>query len=98
MAAADISTGELRLSEWPAGDFQEVADELSRLQPAECICGVKELAERFPYLKSKGTLIEVLEYSGGEDQLKIIFDRQWGGEAGINWPCSVIGRQPWPGH
>lgn len=79
LAAVDVSTGELRLTEWQGDCFQDVADELFRLLPAECICGSPDLAEMVsPYLKPKGTLIEVLEFSAGPGQVKEIFNDQWG--------------------
>ncbi len=79
LAAVDVSTGEIRLGEWPAEDFRNLADELSRLQPAECICTSPDLVEKItPYLKAAGTLMEVIEYSIGSDRAKKAFDEQWG--------------------
>ncbi len=79
LAALDVSTGEFRLTEWPGENFRDMADELLRLQPAECICSSPGLAEMVaPYLKPGGTLMEVCEYSAGPEQVKNIFDNQWG--------------------
>ncbi|NMA91653.1 MAG: DNA mismatch repair protein MutS [Firmicutes bacterium] len=79
LAAVDVSTGEIHLTEWPGNRFQEVADELFRLQPAECICSSRELAQMVaPYLQERETLLEVIEFSAGTDRIKKIYNGQWG--------------------
>ena len=78
LAAVDVSTGEIHLTEWPGNRFQEVADELFRLQPAECICSSRELAQMVaPYLQERETLLEVIEFSAGTDRIKKIYNGQW---------------------
>ncbi len=85
MAAVDVSTGDFRINEW-AGEESEagVAEELLRLQPAECIYSSGEVAELFrpclEGLEGNGASGTVLEYGAAADGVKALLSAQWGEE------------------
>ncbi len=93
LAAVDVSTGDFRIGEWTGeGAIGSVAEELLRLQPAECICNSEETAERFrPYLDKRGTSGAVLDYGVPPDQIRTLICTQWGGEI---WDNLSLSRYP----
>jgi len=81
LAAVDVSTGDFRITEVQGeGAWEKTADELRRLQPAECVCSNPELEDALrPFLgrRSRGVvnLAAPLEDSGS---VKAILTAQWG--------------------
>lgn len=82
LAAVDVSTGDFRINEWSGEEAAPaLADELLRLQPAECIYNSPAAAERFrPYLEPQGTPGTVFDFSADPEQVKEALTRQWGEE------------------
>ena len=93
MAAVDVSTGDFRINEW-AGEAAAaaVAEELLRLQPAECICSSEEVAELFrPYLEQDDASGTILDYPAAPEQVRALLTGQWSEEI---WEDLSLSRHP----
>ncbi len=81
LAAVDVSTGDFRITELNGeGAWDKIADELRRLQPAECICSAPELEETLrPFLgrRSRG-LVSVSGSNADLTLVKSVMTAQWG--------------------
>lgn len=81
LAAVDVSTGDFRITELQGeGAWDKIADELRRLQPAECLCSAPALEEILrPFLgrRSRG-LVNVTASSADLAQIKSVISAQWG--------------------
>ena len=93
LAAVDVSTGDFRINEWAGeGAAAGLAEELLRLQPAECICSSETAAERFrPCLEQNGASGTVLDYGLPPDQVRALICAQWGEEI---WERLSLSRYP----
>ncbi len=93
IAAVDVSTGDFRINEW-AGEAAAaaVAEELLRLQPAECIYSSGEVAELFrPYLDQDDASGTILDYPAAPEQVRALLTGQWGEEI---WESLSLSRHP----
>jgi DNA mismatch repair protein MutS len=84
LAAVDVSTGEFRITECSGEQARAViADELFRLQPAECICTGPELYKLVHPLLGRGqkTLIEIVEPAPEPPQVKKLLVEHFGLES-----------------
>ncbi len=93
LAAVDVSTGDFRINEWAGEEaVAGVADELLRLQPAECIYSSTAAAELFrPYLEQKSASGTIFDFSAGPEQVRAILSEQWGEAI---WEKLTLSRYP----
>jgi len=80
LAAVDISTGDFQVTEQKGeGAWDNIADELYRLQPSELLCGSQEteqLCRRLFALKNS-SLIEQLSHTPGLEEAEKLIREQW---------------------
>jgi len=80
LAAVDISTGDFQITEQKGeGAWENIADELHRLQPSELLCGspeTEQLCRKQFSLKNSG-LIEQLPHIPDLEETKKLIRRQW---------------------
>jgi DNA mismatch repair protein MutS len=93
LAAVDVSTGDFRINEWTGeGAEAGLAEELLRLQPAECIYTSEAAANLFrPYLGDQGASATVFDYADTPEQVRAVLSRQWGEES---WDKLSLSRYP----
>ena len=93
LAAVDVSTGDFRINEWAGEEAAAgLADELLRLQPAECIYSSTAAAELFrPYLEQKSASGTIFDFSAGPEQVRAILSEQWGEAI---WEKLTLSRYP----
>ncbi|MEW5785484.1 MAG: DNA mismatch repair protein MutS [Bacillota bacterium] len=81
LAVVDVSTGDFRVTELRGSGAREAAaDELRRMQPAECLCSSDELADLArPYIGRKGhALLNILPPPADPARVKTALVKQWG--------------------
>lgn len=81
LAAVDISTGDFRVTEQRGeGAWDNISDELHRLQPSELLCGSPETEQlcRKQFAMKKSGLIEQLPYIPVLNESKDLIAQQWG--------------------
>ncbi len=94
LAAVDVSTGDFRITEWNGlGSWDNAADELRLLQPAECICAPVELVERVRLLMNQknSRLVEAVEPPASPERVRAALTAQWGEE---RWEALALSRFP----
>jgi len=80
LAAVDISTGDFQVTEQKGeGAWENIADELYRLQPSELLCGSPETEQlcRKQLALKQGGLIEQLTYIPEQQDAKKLIQGQW---------------------
>ncbi len=80
LAAVDISTGDFQVTEQKGeGAWENLADELYRLQPSELLCGSPEVEKlcRKQFALKNHSLIEQLSYIPDQEEAKKLIREQW---------------------
>ncbi len=94
LAAVDISTGDFQVTEQKGeGAWDNISDELYRLQPSELLCGSQEteqLCRRLFALKNS-SLIEQLSYIPDLEEAKKLIREQW---EDYTWQDLDLGQYP----
>lgn len=80
LAVVDVSTGDFRITQMTGERaWEDLADELRRLQPAECVCASPDLAEPLsPYLDRRNKKALETAVMPGNKETRALLQEQWG--------------------